>query len=164
MDTHDSQQPHTARPHPVQQTSAAGRGSYAPISRQLRQLLVPIIVIVLLLIGAAVWLVMHQSAAPLGDRYQAVYVQTGQIYFGKLKNTDGRYLRLENAYVAKTQDVPANATAEQKAAVSSNVSLAKVSSQVYGPDDTLEIRADQVVFWQNLKSDSKVSQAIESKN
>lgn len=111
--------------------------------------------------GVVAWHLLHRPTAPNPDRYQAVYVETGQVYFGKLRNTDGRYLRLEGAYVARAQDIPPNATEEQKAALNGNVSLAKVSEQVYGPEDTLEIRADKVIFWQNLSSDSKVTKAIE---
>ncbi len=121
----------------------------------------PTIVIGLLVVGAVVWYLLHRSTMPRADRYQAVYVETGQVYFGKLKNIDGRYLRIEGAYVARAQDIPPNATEEQKATLNANVSLAKVSEQVYGPEDALEIRADKVIFWQDLKTDSKVTKAIE---
>jgi hypothetical protein len=99
---------------------------------------------------------------PAGDRYQAVFLDNGQVFFGKLKNTDGTYLILENAYYTKKAEVPEDATEEQKAAIEANVSLAKVGKEVYGPESTLSIRAEQVLFWQNLTSDSKVSSAIKN--
>ena len=45
--------------------------------------------------------------------------------------------------------------------MNNNVSLAKVGSEVYGPENTVQVRAEQVLFWQDLKSDSKVAKAIE---
>ncbi len=119
-------------------------------------------VIVLVFVGLAVWKFMGVGAsAPRGDRYQAVFLDNGQVFFGKLKNTEGHYLRLDDAYYTKKQDLPADATEEQKAAVNNNVSLAKVGSEVYGPESTVQVRAEQVLFWQDLKSDSKVAKAIE---
>lgn len=99
---------------------------------------------------------------PQGERindrgYQVIYLASGQAYFGKLKNTTGEYLVLAEAYTASDQ-----ASAQDNA--KSQTSLIKVSEQVYGPDDSLSIKSDQVVFWQNLRSDSKVVQAIESRS
>lgn len=120
-------------------------------------------VVVLLAVGLVAWKFMGVGATqPRGDRYQAVFLDNGQVFFGKLKNTSGQYLRLEGAYYSKTQDVPADATEEQKAAVANNVSLAKVGNEVYGPESTVQIRAEQVLFWQDLKTDSKVAKAIDS--
>lgn len=99
---------------------------------------------------------------PRSDQYQAVFLENGQTFFGKLKNTHGTYLTLEKAYTTQQQSLPENATDEQKQAVSNNLSLVKVDSVVYGPENTMMIRADQVLFWQNLQSDSKVTKAIDS--
>lgn len=141
------------------QRASTGRVDARGVQRKPRW--VTSVAVTVLVIGAVAWHLLHRSTAPNPDRYQAVYVETGQVYFGKLRNTDGRYLRLEGAYVARAQDVPPSATEEQKATLNGNVSLAKISDQVYGPEDTLEIRADKVIFWQNLEQDSKVTKAIE---
>lgn len=119
-------------------------------------------VIVLLIVGAVAWhLVQGKGGAPRGDRYQAVFLDNGQVFFGKLKNTHGDYLTLEGAYYTRKQDVPDDATEEQKAAVNNNVSLARVGDEVYGPESTIRIKAEQVLFWQDLKADSKVAKAID---
>lgn len=122
--------------------------------------------VVLVVIAALLfWFMFGRSTttqAPKSDRYQAVFLDNGQIFFGKLKNIDGTYLVLENAYYAKEQKIPENATEEQKAAILNNVSLAKVGSEVYGPEPTISIRAEQVLFWQNLADDSKVANAIKN--
>lgn len=126
-----------------------------------------ILVAVLVVLAFVGWWFMGSGGGvkqPASDRYQAVFLDNGRTFFGKLKNIDGDYLLLESAYYAKDAEVPENATAEQKAAIKNNVSLAKVGSEVYGPETSISIRAEQVLFWQNLKSDSKVTQAIENAN
>lgn len=97
---------------------------------------------------------------PTGERinnggYQVVYMTTGQTYFGKLQNSGGEYLVLKDPYTA--QDVAAEAGSQVQ------TTLLKVSQQAYGPEDTMSLKSDQVLFWQNLRSDSKVTKAIESK-
>ena len=117
--------------------------------------------VALLLLTAVAWaLKSHSTPGVAKDGYQAVFLDNGQVFFGKLKNTHGTYLYLEKAYYTKKQDLPADATAEQKQATSNNVSLVKVGAEVYGPENNMSIRAEQVLFWQNLKSDSKVTKAI----
>jgi hypothetical protein len=123
---------------------------------------VVVAITVVLLVGWWLWSGTGNVQQPRGDRYQAVFLDNGQVFFGKLKNVKGEYLVLENAYYTKKQDVPENATPEQKAAIENNISLAKVGSEVYGPETSMSIRSEQVIFWQNLKDDSKVSNAIKN--
>ena len=99
---------------------------------------------------------------PQGERvdtagYQVVYLASGQAYFGKLQNTTGEYLLLRSAYTTQNQT-----GAEDNA--QPQTSLIKLSEQVYGPQDSISLKSDQVVFWQNLKDDSKVAQAIRNAN
>lgn len=120
-----------------------------------------VVVLAGLVYGAMMlWPSARQSVAT--DRYQAVFLDNGQVFFGKLKNTDGSYLRLEKAYYTKKQDLPTDATEEQKAAVANNVSLVKVGDEVYGPENVMMVRSEQILFWQNLSADSKVAKAIDS--
>lgn len=102
---------------------------------------------------------------PQGERinqsgYQVIYMTSGQAYFGKLQNTTGDYLTIKDPYTAQ------NVTPEgEKAPTNQQASttLLKVSQQAYGPEDVLSVNRDQVLFWQNLRSDSKVAKAIDSK-
>lgn len=90
------------------------------------------------------------------DGYQVVYMTSGQAYFGKLKNTSGDYLVLDTPYTA--QDVKP----EGDENVQTSTTLVKVSQQQYGPTDVMSLKADQVLFWQNLRDDSKVTEAIKN--
>ena len=93
--------------------------------------------------------------------YQVISLVSGQVYFGKLKNIGGEYLYLEAPYVEQqVQAQEKNTDGSTKAA---QTALIRVKDQVYGPQDMIAIKSDQVVFWQNLRADSKVAQAIKAK-
>lgn len=99
---------------------------------------------------------MHRNEQRIdSSRYQAVFLDDGKVFFGKLQNVKGEYLTLKNAYYTQGQDAKADQTA------AANVQLIKVGDETYGPESTMAIQSDKVLFWQNLKADSKVSQAID---
>jgi len=90
------------------------------------------------------------------SKYQVVYLANGQAYFGKLQNTDGDFLVMKSPYTAQS-------TSSDDKTAAAQTTLVKVSSQVYGPEESIAIKASQVAFWQNLRDDSKVTTAIKSK-
>lgn len=127
------------------------------LSRRQFILMIIAAVIIVAAVAGAYWYRHRNDQAVLHDRYQVVYLLTGQVYFGKLQNTSGAYLTLKNVFTLE------NKTSADTSADTSNTSnILQVSRQVYGPDDSMAIRADQVQFWQNLRADSKVAQAIAS--
>ncbi len=83
------------------------------------------------------------------DKLQAVFLQNGQVYFGHLKKAGGDYAVLENVYYLKTQ------TGGQTAA-----NLVKLGNELHGPEDAMFIPNNQIAFWENLRSDSQVTKAI----
>lgn len=115
------------------------------------------IVVVAGSIAGIYWYKHRNDQVVMSDRYQVVYLLTGQVYFGKLQNTSGEYLTLKNVYTLEDKVADANAT-------DNTSNILQVTRQVYGPEDSMAIRADQVQFWQNLRTDSKVAQAIDSVN
>ena len=137
--------------------AAPRRPEASPARRRVtrRQALTTVAVAAVLLLGllGAYWYRHRNDQQIATDRYQAVYMQTGQIYFGKLQNTHGPYLTLTHVFTLQ-------GSSGQQA--SENTNIIQVMRQVYGPDDSMALRADQVQFWQNLRSDSKVAQAIAS--
>ncbi len=116
------------------------------------------LVLVLGFIAAWIWVLPHGQRIN-HDVYQAVYLTNGQAYFGKLQNTGGEYLVLEAPYTVQNVQ-----TDTKKKGHESQTTLLKVKDQVYGPDDSVAFRSESVLFWQNLRKDSKVQQAIEAKN
>jgi hypothetical protein len=129
-----------------------------------------IILAVVALIVAAV-LVMWFSRPAGGDsaiqrdKYQAVFLTNGQVYFGKLAGASGDSMQLTNVYYLQVQqDVQGEsgdqAQTEENKDDQSQVSLAKLGSELHGPEDAMQINREQVLFWENLTDDSKVVSAI----
>jgi flagellar basal body-associated protein FliL len=99
------------------------------------------------------------------DKYQAVFLTNGQVYFGKLAGASGDSMQLTNVYYLQVQqDVQGEsgdqAQAEENKDDQSQVSLAKLGSELHGPEDAMQINREQVLFWENLTDDSKVVTAI----
>lgn len=110
------------------------------------------------ILAAVIWLLLPKGQQIETGQYQAVYLANGQMYFGKLQNTEGTYLYMKSPYMPDS-----TTSADQTTAADASSAIVRVKNQLWGPEDSIAIRADQVAFWQNLRDDSKVSQAIKSK-
>jgi hypothetical protein len=133
--------------------SDVSRRGWRPSRQQVVSVAVTLGVLLAIIVGMY-WYKHRNDQTVLGDRYQVVYLLTGQVYFGKLQNTSGEYLTLTHVYTIQGQ--------KSDTSSDESTNILQVSRQVYGPDDSMAIRADQIQFWQNLRSDSKVAQAIAS--
>lgn len=97
------------------------------------------------------------SEAKLVDdsKYQAVFLNNGQVYFGNISKINGDYLKLNNIFYL-TQ----NSTTET-ATTSGDYTLVKLGcQQIHYPYDQMVINRNQVTFWENLSADGKVTQSI----
>ncbi len=116
------------------------------------------VVIVIVTIAAfGIVKVMWATPGLNSSKYQAVFLEDGKVFFGKLKNTDGEYITLENAYYTRTSQTSNGQTNADQTA------LVKVGSETYGPEENIQIARSKVLFWQNLRDDSQVTTAINSK-
>ena len=93
--------------------------------------------------------------------YQAVFLTNGQVYFGKVTNVDSSYVKLTDIYYLQVQQTvqPKDSSAAASAA-NQQVSLAKLGGELHGPEDVMYVSRQQVLFWENLKTDGKVAKAI----
>lgn len=92
------------------------------------------------------------------SEYQALFLTNGQVYFGHLSHTSGEYVKLTDIYylqVQQTVQPGSTATNQQQ-----QVSLAKLGSELHGPEDQMYVAKNQVLFFENLKKDGKVTAAI----
>lgn len=96
----------------------------------------------------------------LDDRYQAVFLdsQDGQVYFGRLEVYNHHLYRLSDIYYVRVEQPiqPEGADQQQEP----NISLAKLGNELHGPEDTMFISRDKVLYWENLKNDGQVVTAI----
>jgi hypothetical protein len=103
--------------------------------------------------------VSNESTYIKDKQYQAVFLNGGQVYFGKIRNLNNKYLTMDNIYYLRVnQQVQPNQSTSSTSA--QDISLAKLGCELHGPDDLMVLNRDQVTFWENLKDDGQVVKAI----
>ncbi len=121
------------------------------------------VVVVLLVLGVwFAWSKMGGDAGVKSGQYQAVFLTNGQVYFGKVSDVNNGYVKLSDIYYLQVQQSVQPTDKSKSSNDQSQVSLAKLGSELHGPEDSMNINRDQVLFWENLKNDGKVVQAINS--
>ena len=88
------------------------------------------------------------------DQLQAVFLNTGQVYFGNVKALNSEFVELTNIYYLQTSQTGSGQNA------GSNVSLVKLGCELHQPDDKMIINRDQVTFWENLHDSGQVAKAV----
>ena len=144
-----------------------GRGQEPKKKGKLNFLLIIIIVVVVL--GGGWYLISNQGSSTdiLADlegdstveaissgEYQAVFLDSGQVYFGRLTNQQGDFYQLTDIYYMRTGADPIDQAVD--------VGLVKLGGEVHGPEDAMEINKAHILFIEDLRSDSKVVKAIQN--
>jgi hypothetical protein len=94
------------------------------------------------------------------EGYQAVFLTSGQVYFGKLE-ASGSWLKLADIYYLQTsQPLQTTNSNTPLADANQNIQLVKLGNELHGPTDAMYIGRKEVLFWENIKDDSKVLDAI----
>lgn len=142
----------------------------SPNQHRSKWLKIAIIGLVVLAVLVAGWCVyqMKTSQFVRQDRYQAVFLANGQVYFGKLQEV-GKYIRLSDIYYLQVQKPKssegttnnADPTSQQNKKAD-NTQLIKLGEELHSPEDEMLINKDQLLFWENLKDGGKVVDAIKA--
>lgn len=90
------------------------------------------------------------------SKLQAVFLNTGQVYFGKITSLNSRYVVLTNIYYLQTSSTGTGTEAN----ANPNVSLVKLGCELHEPLDQMIINREQVTFWENLGDNGQVAQAV----
>ncbi len=172
METQGQRRPGPAQPNPAANQQHQANNFNLPHNKRTRSkvlgwfaLGIAVVVIAGLVMLASTIFGRFQSGG-LGDvkkdKYQAVFLNNNQVYFGKIDNINDKGITLKNIYYLQVQqnvqpdDKSKNQQQEQQ------LSLAKLGGELHGPEDVMYINRDQVLFWENLKDDGKVVQAIKN--
>jgi uncharacterized protein YpmB len=121
------------------------------------------VVLLVAAIAAGGWFVFKSVANPIDTgKYQAVFFTNGQVYFGKLQKFNGEYYKLTSVFYLQTQNNDDESSNLQSSnnQNASDLQLVKLGNEIHGPEDAMIISKDQVLFFENLKADGKVSQSI----
>jgi hypothetical protein len=90
------------------------------------------------------------------SKLQAVFLNTGQVYFGKISKVTNDYFVLGNIYYLQS-----SATGTDQKSTDGNISLVKLGCELHRPYDSMIINRSEITFWENLKSDGQVANAVD---
>ena len=122
------------------------------------------VVAALIIAGVIVWFCLSrtQQASTIDkSKYQAVFLVSGQAFFGKLSIVNDNYLRLTDVWYLQSEDGGESTKTQPTESTNSNVKLIKLGNEIHGPEDEMTFSRNQVMFYENLKADGKVAQAIQ---
>lgn len=111
------------------------------------------------LVGAGVWALFYFGLLNQNGAYQAVFLDNGQVYFGKLSRTGSQYHLLEDVYYIQID--PGNQDPDSEEAAGSNVNLVKRGEELHGPQNSMRINRDKILFIEDLRDDSAIIQNIQ---
>lgn len=149
----------------VKRGGKIGRSNFGPGKLGKIGSMVFLLALIVLVVGAVLTLVMfngkdgRESGLVDKSKYQAVFLNGGQVYFGKIGDLNSKYMRVSSVYYLRVnQQVQPDANA---ATSQNDISLVKLGCELHGPTDEMVINREQVVFWENLKGDGQVAKAVE---
>ncbi|MST04245.1 MAG: hypothetical protein EXS49_01600 [Candidatus Pacebacteria bacterium] len=125
---------------------------------------VKFIVLIVVLVGVAVFVSMWKNGTETfgsSDSYQAVFLTNGNTYFGKLSRMNSQYPILSDIYYINVTQIQPRSKDDQSQQA---ISLVKFGGEIHGPVDKMAINRDQILFIEDLRSDSKVVQGIMAQN
>jgi len=94
------------------------------------------------------------------SKMQAVFLNGGQVYFGKINSLNEDYVRVNNIYYLRVNQQVQPDQQKEGQQGQQDISLVKLGCELHGPADEMLINSDQVVFWENLKDDGQVAKAV----
>ena len=97
--------------------------------------------------------------------YQSVTLTSGQTFFGKLAPYSPKTYVLNDVYYLQASQQTSLTTEEGEGAstnLNDNVQLFRLTDDLHQPQNQLVLNRDQVLYWQNLQTDSPIVDTIQS--
>ncbi len=134
----------------------------------MRTLTVALAAVIAILIGAVIVLlfssnnnVKAESKYVDTNKLQAIFLNTGQVYFGHIKSLNDKYFRVTNIYYLQTANSgSSDSSSGSNSNSGSNVTLVKLGCELHEPYDQMVINSSQVTFWENLQDGGQVAKAV----
>ncbi len=90
------------------------------------------------------------------NKWQAVFLTNGQVYFGHLEEEGRDYVSLNEIYYLRvSQELQPPSDQPQ-----TSINLVKLGDEIHGPEDSMYVPKSQIIFWENMREDSAVVQVI----
>lgn len=93
-----------------------------------------------------------------GKIRQAIFLTNGQVYFGEISKTNSKWIELKDIYYLQVQQ-PLQQK-DPKEQQQPQISLVKLGNELHGPVDKMKINRDHILFYEDMKDESKVNDAI----
>jgi hypothetical protein len=120
--------------------------------------------VIIVLVGLLVFLAFGNNSSNNNEKQyiqtnklQAVFLNTGQVYFGQINALNNNYLVLDNIFYLQTASSGTSSTTTN---ANSSVSLVKLGCELHAPLDQMVINRSQVTFWENLSPSGQVAKAV----
>jgi hypothetical protein len=129
-------------------------------------LVVATLAVVILLVGLIVFVatgnnIKSEDSYVYSNKLQAVFLNTGQVYFGNITALNTRYVVLTNIYYLQTSNSSGtSASTSTTSNANTSVSLVKLGCELHQPYDQMVINRSQVTFWENLEDTGQVAKAV----
>jgi hypothetical protein len=146
---------------PVTKKSRNGGGRWAQVGIVASVAAVAILIVAATLAISSSNKTTNESSFVDTSKLQAVFLNTGQVYFGNIKKLNTQYFVLTNIYYLQTSSTGTGSTASTSSAAN-NVSLVKLGCELHRPYDQMVINRTQVTFWENLESSGQVATAVKT--
>jgi hypothetical protein len=120
-----------------------------------------VVVIIIAVIAAGFW-AMQQGWFMSGNQgVKAVFLENGQVYFGKIVRETSQEIQLADVYYIQVQDQQQPATTEGGQPTTISVpTLTKRGDELHKPYGTLRLNKQHIVAIENVGPDSQVAQEI----
>lgn len=126
-------------------------------SKKIIVTIIGIIVLVLIVVFSGRQLISNSGDGYfIADGYQAVFVNNGETYFGKVGSINSDILVLEGVYYLQDQQ-PLQFGPQPK---ESELALVKLGSEIHGPQNQMIIPMKSINYIENLKETSAIVRAI----
>lgn len=92
-------------------------------------------------------------------KYQAVFLNIGQVYFGKINSINDKHLVLDDVFYVNCNTADGSNNCQQNG--NNTYTLYKLGvNELHAPQDRMIINQSAVAYWENIKDSSKVVQAV----
>jgi hypothetical protein len=126
----------------------------------MRRVLISLGVVVLMIVVALIFAAVVRATTasnPLAsavnqNRYQAVFLTNGQVFFGRLTVPGGDYYYLHHVYYLSSR---AGTRPGQ-----GSLTIQKLTNDIHGPEDLVVISRSQVLYVENLRPNGRAAQIL----
>ncbi len=87
--------------------------------------------------------------------WKAVFLTSGQVYYGKLTQNQGQFYKLQDVYYIRV-----NQQQGEDKTKAPDLSLVKLGNEIHGPEDAIYLNRDHILYVEDLKEDGQVVKAI----